>query len=175
MDRRGWLSRLAGVYNEIEEKLLVGSLVLNVLLVFTQVVMRTVFRNSLTWSEEFSRYIYIWEIWIGTSIALREGQHIRVTMLLKLFRSERVKSAFLLLADLIWFVFNVYMIFNGAELLRSMAGRRAVSSGMHLPMTYIFVAFPIASALMSLRMLGVLRGDLLAVISGTAAGSEAQS
>ena len=57
MEKKSILSRIGNIYNNLEEYLLVVSLVINVLLVFLQVIMRTVFKNSLTWSEELSRYI----------------------------------------------------------------------------------------------------------------------
>lgn len=69
MEKKSILSRIGNIYNNLEEYLLVVSLVINVLLVFLQVIMRTVFKNSLTWSEELSRYIFIWQIWLGASIA----------------------------------------------------------------------------------------------------------
>lgn len=61
MEKKSILSRIGNIYNNLEEYLLVVSLVINVLLVFLQVIMRTVFKNSLTWSEELSRYIFIWQ------------------------------------------------------------------------------------------------------------------
>ena len=73
MEKKSILSRIGNIYNNLEEYLLVVSLVINVLLVFLQVIMRTVFKNSLTWSEELSRYIFIWQIWLGASIALCTG------------------------------------------------------------------------------------------------------
>ncbi len=172
MDRKNGLARITGLYDHLEEYVLVGSLVLNVVLVFAQVIMRTVFRNSLTWSEELSRYIYIWEIWLGASIALREKQHIRVEMALGFLKTERAKAVLTALADIIWFLFNVYMIWNGYELLESMAGRKAVSSGMHIPMVLIYVAIPTASFLTALRLLGCLRDDFRTVISGKRDGGE---
>ena len=172
MNRKSILARIVEGYDHCEEYVLVGSLALNVVLVFMQVIMRTVFRNSLTWSEELSRYIYIWEIWLGASIALKEKQHIRVTMAQNFLKSDRAKACLTLLADLIWFGFNVYMICNGVELLQSMAGRRAVSSGMHIPMVWIYVAFPIASALTALRLLGTLWEDIKAIRDGKTEGGD---
>ena len=65
MKKKSILSQFTNIYNNLEEYLLIISLVCNVLLVFLQVIMRTVFKNSLTWSEELSRYIFIWQIWLG--------------------------------------------------------------------------------------------------------------
>jgi hypothetical protein len=42
------------IWNHFEEYLLVGSLAFSVALVFLQVVMRYVFQQSLSWSEELA-------------------------------------------------------------------------------------------------------------------------
>lgn len=62
-------------------------------------------------------------------------------------------------ADFIWFLFCAYMVLNSKELLVSMATRNAASSGLRLPLVYVYMAFPIASFLVCLRLLGVLAGD----------------
>ena len=110
MEKKSILSRIGNIYNNLEEYLLVVSLVINVLLVFLQVIMRTVFKNSLTWSEELSRYIFIWQIWLGASIALKYNEHIRVTLIYSFLKNKKVQAAIGLLADLIWFLFCAYMV-----------------------------------------------------------------
>lgn len=160
MEKKSILSRIGNIYNNLEEYLLVVSLVINVLLVFLQVIMRTVFKNSLTWSEELSRYIFIWQIWLGASIALKYNEHIRATLIYSFLKNKKVQAAIGLLADLIWFLFCAYMVVNGKDLLVSMAARRAVSSGLRLPLVYVYSVFPLASFLVCVRMLGVLGKDV---------------
>ena len=48
------------------------------LLVFVQVVMRYVFNNSLSWSEELARYTFIWLIYIGISYGCKLRKHIKI-------------------------------------------------------------------------------------------------
>ncbi len=43
---------LVTIWNKMEEYFLVYSLILMVILVFIQVIMRYIFNNSLSWSEE---------------------------------------------------------------------------------------------------------------------------
>ena len=159
MKKKSILSQFTNIYNNLEEYLLIISLVCNVLLVFLQVIMRTVFKNSLTWSEELSRYIFIWQIWLGASTALKYKEHIRVTLIYSFMKCEKLKAVIGLAADFIWFLFCAYMVVNGKELLVSMAARNAASSGLQLPLVYVYMAFPIASFLVCLRLLGVLAGD----------------
>lgn len=59
------MKKVIGFYNSLEAHLLVISLAFTTLLIFVQVVMRYVFNNSLSWSEELARYVFIWQIWLG--------------------------------------------------------------------------------------------------------------
>lgn len=160
MEKKTMVSRIGSAYNHLEEYLLVGSLAANVLLVFVQVVMRTVFKHSLTWSEELSRYIFIWQIWLGTSTALKYREHIRVTLIFSFLKNKKVQAAISLFTDLVWFLFCAFLIENGIELLSSMASRNAVSSGLGLPLVYVYSVFPLASFLVCVRLLGAIWTDL---------------
>ena len=72
---------LKKLWNNMEEYLLVYSLMLSVGLVFIQVVMRYVFSNSLSWSEELARYLFLWQIWVGASYAVKEHRHLRIELI----------------------------------------------------------------------------------------------
>ena len=89
------MKKLFNFYNKIEEYLLVYSLVFNVILVFSQVIMRSIFNLSLSWSEELSRYIFIWQIWLGTSIAIKEDKHINVELIYQIVKSKKAKKLYL--------------------------------------------------------------------------------
>ena len=153
------MSAVLRLYNKFEEYLLVLSLAVSVALVALQIVFRYFINASIPWSEELTRYIFIWQIWLGASTALKYNEHIRVTLIYSFMKSEKLKAVIGLAADFIWFLFCAYMVLNGKELLVSMAARNAASSGLQLPLVYVYMAFPIASFLVCLRLLGVLAGD----------------
>lgn len=48
------------------------------LVVAAQILWRYVFGDSLLWSEEASRYLFVWMTFIGAAIAVGEGSHVRV-------------------------------------------------------------------------------------------------
>ena len=50
-----------------------------ILVVAAQVLWRYAFNNSLVWTEEASRYLFVWMTFLGTALAVKEGTHIRVT------------------------------------------------------------------------------------------------
>jgi TRAP-type transport system small permease protein len=69
--------------NALAEKLLIVLIAVTVLAVTAQVIFRYGIESSLTWSEEVSRYSFIWSIFIGTSVAARRNQHIIVDAFVK--------------------------------------------------------------------------------------------
>ena len=146
------LSKFIYGYDKLEEYLLVGSLVFNVLLIFAQIIMRGVFNYSLTWSEEVSRYVFIWQIWLGTSIAVRTEQHIQVKLLLKFVKTDKAQKIIRLLGLLIWFGFSLYLAYLGYNSCISMMSHMVASTILRIPMWIVYVALPVSSLLVSLRL-----------------------
>ena len=58
------------------EALLVGLLGLMVVLVFGNVVLRYGFNSGLVFSEEVSRFIFMWLTLLGALVALHDGAHL---------------------------------------------------------------------------------------------------
>jgi C4-dicarboxylate transporter, DctQ subunit len=125
-----------------------------VILLFFQVIMRTVFQNSLAWSEEASRFAFVWFAFLGASYAARLGAHNRVTFQFKLF-PKIVGDVSQLIADGIWLVFNAIMTVKSIEVIRDMMEYPFYSPALDIPMQYIYMLFPFAFTLMSVRIIQV--------------------
>ena len=63
--------------DKIEETVLVAMFVAMVGIIFFQVIMRYVFNNSLSWSEELGKFLFVWISWLGISIGHKRKEHIR--------------------------------------------------------------------------------------------------
>lgn len=50
------------------------------LLVFLNVVLRYGFNSGITWSEEMSRYLFLFMLFFGIAQAFRDGEHLAVDM-----------------------------------------------------------------------------------------------
>ena len=55
-------------------------------IIFVQVVARYVFQNSLSWSEELARYIFIWLVYLGISYGCQMRKHIKIDAASTCFR-----------------------------------------------------------------------------------------
>ncbi len=160
MKQDGFLKKLIFGYDKLEEYMLCASLVLTTLIIFAQIIMRSVFNNSLTWSEELTRYIFIWQIWLGVSIAQKEKQHIKVELLFNFFKGERFRAAIDLVATLILIAFNVFLVVNGSELVRQMYVRNNVSGAMRLPLYIVYAVLPLSAFILCLRLIGQVAADV---------------
>ena len=60
------------------EKLVMTILAVMVLLVFTNVVLRYGFNSGITLSDELSRFLFVWLIFIGAFLTMRDNAHLGV-------------------------------------------------------------------------------------------------
>ncbi|MDR1978392.1 MAG: TRAP transporter small permease [Synergistaceae bacterium] len=138
--------------DKLEEWFLVWSLAASVLLVFAQIIMRYVFRNSLSWSEELTRYLFLWMSWVGASYAVRHGSHFRVGMLADLLKG-RARDAYEVLVLSVWLGFSVFLTYQGGKICLFQWQRGQISSAMEIPMALAYASVPAGCALMTLRLL----------------------
>lgn len=67
-----------------------------VVMVFGNVVLRYIFNSGLSWSEEMSRFCFVWLTFIGTVVTYREHSHLGVeTLVIRLGRRGRQICLFL--------------------------------------------------------------------------------
>jgi TRAP-type C4-dicarboxylate transport system permease small subunit len=158
---------ISKIANKFEEYFSVYSLAFITILIFIQVVMRYVFHNSLSWSEELARYIFLWLCWIGASFAVRERSHFRVQMLTNKLQGN-VKKYFDLGILLIWFAFCVFLAYHGSVLTRLLFQRNQLSAAMGLPMGYAYASVPVGAGLMAFRLIA----EIIKIFKGSPAGEE---
>jgi len=69
------------IWKCIEATALIAFVVMLVL-VMSQVVFRYVLQVSVPWTEEAARWFYAWQIFLGSSLAMRHRLHLQITVLL---------------------------------------------------------------------------------------------
>lgn len=149
------MKKIINFYNQLEAHLLVCSLIFTVILVFFQVILRYVFGSSLSWSEELARYIFIWQIWLGTSVAQRDNSHVRIEVLGGAEEGRR-KDMIRIISDVIWLVFCLLLVKYGFELVASIQRRGLISAAMRMPMYLVYLSLPVSQLAVSIRIIGEL-------------------
>jgi TRAP-type C4-dicarboxylate transport system permease small subunit len=147
--------------NNFEEYFVVWTLAGMTILVFVQVVMRYVFSYSLSWSEELSRYVFLWLSWVGASYAVKEGSHFRVEMFANLIKGKH-RRRFEIAILIIWFIFSFFLTLIGTQLVLFLVDTHQVSAAMRMPMAIPYASVPASCLLMCVRLIieicKILRG-----------------
>jgi TRAP-type C4-dicarboxylate transport system permease small subunit len=127
------------------------------LVLFAQVAARYFFNSGLSWSEELSRYIMIWVVYLGAAVVYKDNSHISVTAL-----EETLGAQARLYLNL--FQKAVSMVFIGlvgwySSLTLEFAAMQT-SPNMLIPMNYVYMVFPISSVLIILHLIISIIDDL---------------
>ncbi len=81
---RGVLARVDRAFAATIETVCAGLVVLETLILVAGIVSRYVLHNPLIWSDELAQALFIWLAMLGAVIALRRGEHMRMTTLVKM-------------------------------------------------------------------------------------------
>ena len=140
------IARLLSFVSRFELILANASLAALVLVLAAQIFFRYVLHIGLSWSEEISRFVFVWFVYISASLAAQRGSHIRVTLFARLLP---VPDRFVfLLADLVWVIFNAFVVAAGVMLVTRTLKYPVYSTLLFIPLAYIYLVIPLAHALM---------------------------
>ena len=125
-----------------------------VLLLFIQVVLRMTFGHTLAWSEELSRFAFVWFVFLGASHGARVGAHSRVSVQFR-FLPSKVRDYILAFADLLWVIFNSILVYKGIMNVIGMIEFPYSSPTLGWSMAYIYAIIPFCFFMMTIRIIQV--------------------
>ncbi|WP_425153841.1 TRAP transporter small permease [Candidatus Palauibacter sp.] len=136
----------------------VGVLVIAVCdVVLLQVLMRYLFAYPNPWSEEVSRFCFIWMSLLGASLAVARRAHFRFDQVTERL-APRMKRAVETFAGAVVLLFALLLIATGIALMDLTMGER--SAALNLPVALVYAAAPVSGLLMVIHMLaGTAAGD----------------
>lgn len=140
-----WLARAEQFF--IATLLLIASALL-----FANVVGRYVFGTAVLGAEELVRYMIIWMVFVGGSVAARRGIHIGIDAFLKIV-GDRLRRLISILVLVICVGFCVALAYYGTQLVAETYAYGQRSSALRLPFWIAQAAIPVGATLMALRFL----------------------
>jgi len=141
-------SKIVSFIDKIEELSLVAMYSVMVIVIFVQVIMRYCFNNSLSWSEELGKFLFVWLSWIGISIGAKKGEHIKITMLVDRLPTNAAHIANIL-SELIVVGICAVTAYYGSSLVISQAGVHF--SGIKISMAWGYLSVVLGCILMIFR------------------------
>ena len=165
------MKKITKIYDSLEAFVLVLALAFSTLLIFVQVIFRYVLIDSITWSEELARYIFIWMIWLGTSVSMKQKEHIRMDMLMNAVHGKG-KLVLDLVSGIIMLAFCIFLVKYGWDLVASMMSRGNKSVALRLPMWIVYSSLPFSQLIVALRLIGSIVSDAGKLFSHQTSGEE---
>jgi TRAP-type C4-dicarboxylate transport system permease small subunit len=133
------------------ELLLIAALALMVILVFSNVVLRYGFNLGITFSEEVSRFLFIWVVFLGAVLTLRDNAHLGVHMLTKKLPLAG-KKVCKFVSDVATLACCVLITVGGWQMVRLEFTNIAPISG--IPLGVVFTAILVCSIGMGVLLVG---------------------
>lgn len=122
-----------------EEVISVILMALATSIIVIQVFMRYVMRNSLSWSEEVARYLFVWLTFISISFGIKERKHVKIEAALLLFPARK-RPVITIIGDIFTLVWSVFVMVVGWNLLSLVVKSGQVSPALSVPMWCIYIA-----------------------------------
>lgn len=131
----------------LEETLMVLFLAAMTVIMGIQVFSRYVLGASLSWSEELTRYIFIWAGFLSVSYCTKKCISIKIEQFVALF-PKRGKALFKVVNHTLELVLFLYLIPFAWQYLMSAVASGQTSPALGLPMCYVQAA-PLAGFLLT--------------------------
>lgn len=153
-------SKFLDVIEKIQKAILAVSVPVMVFIMMYQVILRYVFSNSNSWSEELTRYLFIFNVMFAAAIAVRRNSHLQIDILINLF-SPKVKAIFTIIATIAGIVFLGLLFTYCLDLCVQAA--RNISPGVGISMSIPYAAMPIGIVFMILTSIEVVLKNIAAL------------
>ena len=135
------MRRFIELYHRLLTWLMVGTVAILIIPVTLQIISRyTALIPSWIWTEELSRFLFIWMVMLGAMIGIREHSHFEVDVWPDL--GPRATALLRIVSDIFVLIFALVFTWWGIEFVRF--GWDQLSELAELPMPWIFLAWPMA-------------------------------
>ena len=143
-----YLSKLSDVVNTVAKYFVFFVMIFLVVIVFAEVIARSILNTSLRYTEEIVIYSMAWMVFIGAGIAAKENALISIVGLLqsltpRALRLITIIGNILIITLLAWIVKSgiSYALTNIAQL----------SPTLQIPMMYPYLSIPVGCAILLLH------------------------
>lgn len=130
-----------------------------------QVSLRYTVAVGLPWSDEVARFSFQWVIYLGISLAMKEGQHIKIDAVMGLW-PERLKSVVMISSYLVIVVFGLYLVYGGYFYVEKIFRQGSMGVAFQIPLGFVYMAIPVGYALTCIRAFQRIYGEYRRLVSG---------
>lgn len=155
----------------LEESILITLLGSIVVVMLYQIIRRYIFNSSLSWSEEFCRYCFIWFMFVANSYSIKLRSDLRVDAVIAML-PKGARKAVDFVDLMISFLLTLFLFkcsFATVEYVLS-TGERSV--GLRLPMYIVYLSMPVGFGMSVVRYIQRAAFDIRKLAGRSEVGEE---
>lgn len=154
-------SKFFSIIDKIENVCLVTMFAVMVATIFLQIIMRFCFSNSLVWSEELGKFMFVWISWLGLSIGERRNEHIKITLVMDKL-SPKWQKIFEIISYIILLGILGITVYYAVVLVEFQINVKY--AGIKISTAWGYLSLVLGCSFMILRLGGVIYRDIKALI-----------
>ena len=128
-----------------------------VAIVTAEVALRYLFSHSMIFTEELSRYLMVWVVFLGSALAIRDGSHIHIKILVNRL-GPRMQQNVKLASYALIIAFLIFITVEGLKILPRQLQQMCIT--IDISLFYFYLAIPVGSILMIIFLLPIIRQTL---------------
>lgn len=139
------MERISHFVGKMIEKILLALMVVLVAVTFMQVLARFVFKIPISWSQEMVKLCFVWIIFMGAAIAVKEGAHLTLDMISS-HLPEGMQRIIRIMVLSLMLLCAVIMLYGGGRYCINCASKTMIT--MPLPADVQYISMPISALFM---------------------------
>ena len=146
------IKKIENVLFAIEKRLIQVLFFSMTLVVLAAIFNRLTFNRQMAWSDEFSRYSFIWMTFIAAAYAVGKKAHIGVTAVLDRL-PLKANHGMQLVLYILGLAFSVIIFWYTIQIMKTQVAYGQLSPSMRLPMQYAYLGMAVGSGFMILHFI----------------------
>lgn len=127
------------------------SFIVMFLVVFGAVILRYLFAFSFRWTEELSRYLFIYMVFLGIPIAFRERIHVTIDFFVSRL-SRKTRHWLDIFYDILIGITVTYISYHTIIMIMGPLGK-TLSPGLKIPMAYVYASIIVCNVLLLIEII----------------------
>lgn len=140
-----FLKKLSEIFFVFNKYIMLALIIEMVIVIIFNTFGRYVLNSALHWTEEITRYSFVWATFLGAACAYKQRGLIGVSFVIDRI-NPKFKLVVSMIVETIVGIFLIMGIIYGTQMTILASGQTAPVS--HIPMSFIYVSIPISCTMM---------------------------
>lgn len=151
--------KIENVFEKLEEWVISLSVILMAALLIVNVIMRTIFNSSLTFSEEIGQFLLIIISFFGIGYCVRQNKHINMSIIFDAVSKNNKKRMMLLISSVSAIVMIALSILS-LQYVISVIRFGRTSPALNIPMFWFYISIPFGFIIGAIEYFGTLIANI---------------